>query len=470
MGGQEPGPADRGGGGGHALLRLRRGQGLLGKLIDFVFISADLRAYEETDDNKASVVGRILEHAVDRSEAEAQFTAIDEDAQAAREKVHREVYEPVLAKLSGALSHEVGRFTTGRDVVVTPTAQVPKRARTAFAVSIRDGAALTPVRRQGHGFQRALIIAALRYLSECRRPESGTRSLCLAIEEPELFQHPAQTRVFAQVLRSLVESAEDQTQVMYATHSPVFIDPSDYQQVRRLYRVGGGEHPEVHLRALTEPELRQSLDGHVPERSIARRGTTRYIKDLAEALFADVAVLVEGATDESVLLAFAERQGFSLGAEGICVVNAEGKGNMILCHAILTGFGVACHLVFDADTGPRKMADADTAKKATSIQDNIRKNARILGYLRINAEASPVSVSEATHTLFEDDLDAYLKDDWPSWNARRQELIAQGDGYVDGKHGPTYAEAARTADGEPRLLHALLENVRAMAGRPTPKT
>ncbi|MGV4891365.1 ATP-dependent nuclease [Streptomyces viridosporus] len=440
------------------------GQGLLGRLIDFVFISADLRTYEETDDNKVSVVGRILEHAVDRSEAEAQFTAIDEDAQAARDKVHEEIYGPVLARLSGALSEEVGRFTTGRDVIVTPTAQVPKRTRTAFAVSIRDGAALTPVRRQGHGFQRALIIAALRYLSECRRPESGTRSLCLAIEEPELFQHPAQTRVFAQVLRSLVESAEDQTQVMYATHSPVFIDPSDYQQVRRLYRTTGGDHPEVRLRALTEEQLRKSLDGHVDEKSIARRGATRYVKDLAEALFADVTVLVEGVTDEGVLLAFAERQGFSLGAEGICVMNAEGKDNMILCHAILTGLGVRCHLVFDADTGPKNAQNENKVRQAAGT------NMRILGYLGAPAVPRPTTVSEAEYTVFEDDLETHLRDYWPAWNVRRQELIKQGTGYVDGKHVPTYAEAARTAGGEPAHLHALLENVRAMAGHPMSRT
>lgn len=147
------------------------------------------------------------------------------------------------------------------------------------------------------------------------------------------------------------------------------------------------------------------------------------------------------------------------------MVNAEGKDNLILCHAILTGFGVRCHLVFDADTGPRKVAEADTEKKAASLRNNIGKNTRILGYLGITAEAGPASVSEATHTLFEDDLDTYLKDYWPAWNARRQELIAQGEGYAEGKHGPTYAEAARTADGEPELLHALLENVRALAGR-----
>lgn len=435
------------------------GQGLLGKLIDFVFISADLRAYEETDDTRTSVVGRILEHAVDRSEAETRFTAIEEDAQAAREKVHKEIYEPVLTRLSGALTEEVRRFTVGRDVVVTPTAQVPRPAKTAFAVSIRDGAALTPVRRQGHGFQRALIIAALTHLSECRRPEQGTRSLCLAIEEPELFQHPAQTRVFAQVLRSLVATAEDRTQVMYATHSPVLIDPSDYQQIRRLYRATNGEHPDVNLRTLSEDQLRAALDGYVDGRSIARRGTTRYVKDLAEALFSDVAVLVEGPTDEAVLAAFAGRHGHHLGAEGICVLSTEGKDNLLICHAILTGFGVRCYLVFDADTGPKRAQGGLKPKDAEA-------NMKILGYLGVGGVARPATASEAEYTVFEDDLETCLETQWPAWKARRRELAAQGAGYTEAKHAPTYAEAARTADGEPKVLHALLENVRVLAGRP----
>ncbi|GAB2826627.1 hypothetical protein GCM10027073_64640 [Streptomyces chlorus] len=55
------------------------------------------------------------------------------------------------------------------------------------------------------------------------------------------------------------------------------------------------------------------------------------------------------------------------------------------------------------------------------------------------------------------------------WAARCQELIKQGACYVEGKHVPTYAEAARTAGGEPKPLHALLENVRAMAGQPMPE-
>ncbi|MFJ5309959.1 ATP-dependent nuclease [Streptomyces sp. NPDC088350] len=434
------------------------GQGLLAKLIDFVFISADLRAYEEADDGKATVVGRILEHAVDRSKAEARFTAIEDGAQAAREKVHEEVYGPMLKKLSGSLSDEVAKFTTGRHIVVTPVAQTPKPAKTSFAVTVKDGAAVTSVRRQGHGFQRALIIAALKYLAESRRPEDGTRSLCLAIEEPELFQHPAQTRVFAQVLRGLVASAADRTQVMYATHSPVFIDPRNYQQIRRLGRVGSGDHPDVRVRQLSEHDLVQSLTGRVTEKSIRRHASTRYVKALAEGLFVKAAVVVEGETEENLILGFAERQGVSLGADGIIVINAEGKDNLILCHAILTGFGVGCYVVFDGDAGPETMA-----RDANKAQVACEKNMDILGYLGASVTARPATACEVTHTVFEDDLETYLAKDWQAWNGRRKELIKQTDGYADGKHAPTYGEAARTAGGEPKLLHALLENVMALA-------
>jgi hypothetical protein len=239
--------------------------------------------------------------------------------------------------------------------------------------------------------------------------------------------------------------------------------------------VTGGDHPEVHLRELTEAQLRQSLDGYVEEKSIARRGATRYVKDLAEALFANVTVLVEGVTDEGILLAFAERQGLNLGAEGICVMNAEGKGNMILCHAILTGFGVHCYLVFDADTGPKNQSgpanesQENREKRDTRLRESGGKNKRIFDYLRVLTAAIPSTVSETSYTVFADDFETYLKSDWPAWTARCQELVKQGGGYVQGKHVPTYAEAARTANGEPKVLHSLLENATALARQPMPR-
>lgn len=327
------------------------GQSKLAELIDFVFISADLRAYEEADDRKMSAVGRILDHALDRSEAGQQIGMLEENIQRERLEIHEKVYGPALDDIADALSREVSAFTAGRKVRVTPVAQAPKPARTTFRVSVQDGAAETSVYRQGHGFQRALIIGALKLLAEYRRPDGSSRTLCLAIEEPELFQHPTQARTFADVLRELASSPDGRLQVMYATHNPVFIDPRGFHEIRRLSRDFVDGHPATQARWVTESDLCESLDSYVSERQIRSRAGISCTDTLAEAVFAEVALLTEGDTDGGVIVGCAQRQKINLGTCRVCVVHAGGKGNIILCHAILTALGVPCYVVFDGDEG-----------------------------------------------------------------------------------------------------------------------
>ncbi|MFJ6995282.1 ATP-dependent nuclease [Streptomyces sp. NPDC003090] len=450
------------------------GQSVLAKLIDFVFISADLRAYEETDDRKASAIGRILDHAVDRTQAHEQLGEIEQRAQQQRLDVHATVYGPVLTDLSTALSQEVARFTTGREIVVTPVVHTPRPVKTSFQVSIRDGAAETSVHRQGHGFQRALIIAALKLLAERRRPESGSRTLCLAVEEPELFQHPPQARTFAEVLRDLVTSApEGRTQVMYATHSPVFIDPRNYHEIRRLSRDGTEEHPVTRVRQITERELIGSLPHDlVNEGAIRRKAGIQCAGTLAEAFFARAVVLVEGDTDGAVLTGCAERRRYSLGARGISVISAGGKDNIALCRAILDALEIPTHVVFDGDAGNvernRRRLEAITdpesrrAKEQTyegQRRKDMALNAGLLSYLGASPASFPTTATCATHTVFEDNLEAYLGEHWAAWGARRRELVASGDGFPE-KNAATYREAARTADAEPPyVIEAMLENI-----------
>jgi putative ATP-dependent endonuclease of the OLD family len=274
------------------------GQSKLAELIDFVFVSADLRAYEEADDSRSSALGRILDHAVDRSEAANEIRAAEEGIAHEREEIHKKVYGAVLDSISTALSREVSLLTFGRSVRVLPLVQVPKPVRTVFRVRVQDGAAETSVYRQGHGFQRALIIAALKYLAGRRNPEAGSRTLCLAVEEPELFQHPAQARTFAEVLRGLAASSNGLAQVMYATHSPVFIDHGHYREVRRLSRDFAEGHPTTTVNQVSDLELCEALEPHgVKADSVRRQTGLRCVSTLAEGFFADVAVLVEGDTD-----------------------------------------------------------------------------------------------------------------------------------------------------------------------------
>ncbi|WP_037915886.1 ATP-dependent nuclease [Actinacidiphila yeochonensis] len=455
------------------------GQGKLAQLIDFVFVSADLRAYEEADDQKATVLGRILDHAVDRAEANEQLGEIEESAHLARQEVHAKVYGPALDDISAALSSEVARFTTGRQVVVTPTVHLPKFARTAFQVSIRDGAAETSVNRQGHGFQRALIIAALKYLADRRRPDGGARTLCLAIEEPELFQHPPQARTFASVLRELVStSPAGRTQVMYATHSPVFLDPAGYHQIRRLCRAAGEAHPVTEVRQASQDDLCQALDGLIDASTVKSRTVGRLASSFAEGFFAHAVVLVEGKGDEAVIMGCAERAGINLGAEGISIIEVTGKDNLMISDVLFTALGVPCYVVFDGDVGKQERRSQSAAhlipeqrqEKELEYERDARrtrqKNADLLRYLGETPAGQPPDESTARYTVFEDNLESYLGQYWPAWEAQRRALVSSGEG-ADGKNAATYLEATRTAAADPPfLLYAMLENVRRLVGNP----
>ncbi|UKL06969.1 MULTISPECIES: ATP-dependent nuclease [unclassified Streptomyces] len=454
------------------------GQSKLAELIDFVFVSADLRAYEEADDSKATALGRILEHSVDRTAVNKRLADIDESAHQARQEAQATEYSEPLGRLSAALSQGLAEFTTGRDIVVTPTVQPQRAARTGFQITVRDGAAQTSVHRQGHGFQRALIIAALKYLALQRRPEGGTRTLCLAIEEPELYQHPPQARTFAEVLRALVEeSPAGLTQVMYATHNPVFIEPRSYHEIRRLSCDGAEAHPVTRVWQVSEPELIQVLPAElVSEGAVRRKVGILCAENLAEGFFARAVVLVEGVTDRAVILGCSERQRRNWGAKGISVINAGGKANIALCHAILNAMGVPCYAVFDGDAGKRErslrkiqpgVVGEERTKKERAIDEEYKRdageNANLLGYLGAPSRAPwPTTESTAGHAVFEDHMETFLAESWPAWGSRVAELIDSGEGFP-AKNAATYREAARTAVREPPfILQALLENAAAL--------
>jgi len=450
------------------------GQSKLAELIDFVFIAADLRGYEEAGDGKSTVLGRILDHAIDRTAAGDRLGEIEETAQAERAAAYQEVYEAPLQQISKALSAELHQFTAGRTVQIAPLVQPPKTARTTFEVSIQDGAASTSVARQGHGFQRALIIATLKFLAEQRREGADSRTLCLAVEEPELFQHPPQARTFARVLRTLTDSTGGTTQVMYATHSPVFVEARSYHEIRCLGREFIDGHPSTRVWQVSEAELCEMLGSYVDEDKVKSRAGSVYTNALAEAFFAHAALLVEGTTDAALLEGAAERLGINLGAEGIIAIDANGKGNLLLYRALLRALGVPCYVLFDGDADEQDRQEARyagmtepqrKAKVAAAVEKASRENAQLLSFLGAPPIAWPptASVFKEDHAMFVDDLELFAAGNWPSWTARRQALIDSGDG-IGGKNADTYREAARTAEREPPFeIVTVLEYVRAMA-------
>ncbi|MFJ2770059.1 ATP-dependent nuclease [Streptomyces sp. NPDC087300] len=444
------------------------GKGKLASLFEFILVSADLRALEESTDTRSAIFGRIIERAVDRKVADSELADLDARLNVERARISTKNFAPQLELISKELTKAVEVFSAGRNVAVSPIDAPYKPVKASFKVSIVDGPVETSVERQGHGFQRAMIIAALKLLSDRSGDGSRSNALCLAIEEPELYQHPVQARAFAQVLRTIAEDPGQMAQVAYATHNPIFVDPHHFHEVRRISRISNGNSRRgISIAHVGVADVIESLSGFVPEDRVKKQIGAAILHRLAEALFASAVVLVEGDTDKAVLEGCATRDGSPLAVEGIHVAEAGNKTAIYLSHAILTLLGIPCFVVFDADAGVGFRME-QKGKKDKDIRDAELKeraeNHRLFMYLGRRAVPDlPHTHAESDYAVFADRLEETLRDEWPEWGEKVQALIESDLGYSE-KNSQTYARASFEAAGEaPVVIKQIIENVKLMA-------
>lgn len=391
--------------------------GKMSGLFDFVLVTADLRASEESIDGKSSIIGRILERSVDRTAADKEIAQIVEEARSKQQKVYEETFKSQLDSMTMQLNEVVASYSPGRTIAVAPTEVQLKAPRTTFEVSVLDGTNETAVERQGHGFQRTLLISALQLLAQ-----SGAASaegvICLAIEEPELFQHPIQAQTFAKVLRSLAEDTDKRIQVTYATHSPYFLESRHFDQVRRLTRSPDAT-PVVTVHFATVANVKAKLTGVMNAESVDSKLSGIVANQLGVALFAHRAFIVEGTTEASVFYGIGDRTSMgSLEAAGISIVPAGGKTLIPLAHAILTSIGIPAYALFDADSGFETRARANgklQEKIDEERRSHVANNRATLKYFGRIEEDFPSAIVADGIAIFEDHLESFLSANWSEW-------------------------------------------------------
>jgi predicted ATP-dependent endonuclease of OLD family len=432
--------------------------GKMSGLFDFVLVTADLRASEESTDGKASIIGRILERSVDRAAADEEIAAIVEESRTKQQKVYEEKFKAQLDAMTMQLNQVVTSYSPGRAVTVSPAEVELKAPRTTFDVAVLDGATETAVERQGHGFQRTLLISALQLLAQ-----SGAASaegvICLAIEEPELFQHPIQAQTFAKVLRSLAENASQRIQVTYATHSPYFLEARHFDQIRRLTR-SLDETPVVTVHFTTVDAVRTTLNGTVDADQVGRQLDGIVTNRLSIALFAARVLLVEGDTEAAVLYGIGDRDAVgSLESQGLSIVPVGGKGGLPLAHAILTCLGIPTHVLFDGDSGFEVRARAVGKNQAAMDGERMKfstENRRLLKYFgETEVDFPPQQVGDRVSTL-SDHLETFLGSNWPEWGESCAEIEAAA-GIQLAKNQYAYRTATLEAKGTvPEMLKQIL--------------
>jgi putative ATP-dependent endonuclease of OLD family len=214
---------------------------------------------------------------------------------------------------------------------------------------------ITSIAAKGHGLQRQVIFTILRAYVEFRRAGAEgrpkERSMLLLIEEPELYLHPQAQRALMQLLRS-IGAARDQ--VMYSTHSSLFIDMQNFDEIRLIKRKKLAPGPMTQLTALSAQALVDDLKRRWPDtnptiESIKERYSHVYNPARNEGFFADRIILVEGQTEEYALPLYADALGFDFDKENISIVECGGKGVIDRLYRVFNEFGIPCYIVFDGD-------------------------------------------------------------------------------------------------------------------------
>jgi putative ATP-dependent endonuclease of OLD family len=439
------------------------GKSKLAERFPFVFVPAISDAAGEAIEKRGSLLSRLLTAVAEqRAAANEGLRAIETEARAKYEAAISTSHGPVLEELGRRLSQQIRRYVPSAEIRLEPSAAgfsiEPPR------VDVRGGEEqeLTDLGRQGHGFQRAFVISVLEYLAdaEVTIESSNKPTLFLAIEEPELYQHPPRARHFFSTLATI--SGSMSAQVCYATHSPYFVSPERFDSLRIFRREDGSEGGRC--AAVTAASLAvvnsklPSSETADPRTYLARTLSAQF----REGFFAKCVLLVEGPTDVAIFETAAEILELgSPASEGISIIPVGGKGSQPIALAILGALGIPVFCVFDGDANATNGTACETCGRAKSQRTSAAiANRRILAALEIPEADFPDTTVETAWACFHTEIEDAIEG--------LSTLLAEVKNEMGwkGKSPEVYSEAVRRVGAEalPDEVKQILEHTRALAG------
>lgn len=372
------------------------------------------------------------------------------------------------------VNKNLSKFIPGASIAFSSTAPdwSPKGVP-LVTTKVDMGSYIGDLGNHGHGTQRAVMMAMLQSLAvsfpennqnvslgEDAESLGGTIFLCF--EEPEIYQHPIRARSFARVLSEI--SDQNGIQVSIATHSPFFVRPSQFDNLRRFGLVRG-------ITNVAHSNIKEAAFGAgVKEISFTKDVERKIPTVFSEGFFADGVVLVEGDTDKVFLEAISEKRSFPFDALGVAVIQVGGKNEIRMARSILDSLEIPCYVVFDADFDASKIKYPDDEKRCQKAHESNKKaTEEILAWLCSGGSVygpSEFSFGESTvvgvnFTAWKNDLESELQN-WPSFMA----ALRNAGGTLGSKKAMTYRAGVMGADiaDMPDAFSALVEVISGMSG------
>lgn len=459
-------------------------QGYLGRHARVVSIPAVYNAAEATTEGKGSPISRLLDVVVRSALRDnAEITALRAEMSDRYSKVLDPAKIPELKELEKQLSGRLKEYAPDSSLSLPWAKPEPDLPPPRVEVRLSEDGYESDVDHCGHGVQRALIMSLLQQLALNfqSQADSGAADgdtdgenriqadLILLIEEPELFQHPSRQRHIANVLDRLTSGQVPEAprvQVIYVTHSPLFVGLDRFDSIRVVRKLSSDAGPRctsvkrVTLRRVCE--LLQAAAG--PSGFPYSEGTLRSRLQaimtpwMNEGFFADLVVLVEGEDDRAAILSYASAEGFDCDSQGIAVIPCGGKRSLDRPYIIFRELGILTYLVWDGDQG-----------KAEANPEDNRYLLRLLGH----AEEDWPDVVTPTFACFRVRLENTLREEFGSDNYQRllDEVKAE---YGINKNDDALKrpaillrliEKARSETRQSKTLSGIVEAIRALRGK-----
>ncbi len=403
------------------------GKGYLGKHTTFIRIPAVRDALSDATEARGSSMTQLMDKVVRGTLASrADVMNFEAEVKARYVTLFDSSNLEELQGLESQLAATLGQYAPNAGITLDwSQLDGPQIPMPQAQVKLSEDGYESAVGRAGHGLQRAFILTALQHLvatqvadpSEKASGESGEAtsdagsdalpSLVLAIEEPELYQHPSRQRHMASVLYDLamgsIPGVAKRTQVLYTTHAPLFVGLDRVDQIRLLRKQSHqpARPPITMVHATSLTQVAEELW------SISDRTGVKYTAEtlrprmqvlmtpwMNEGFFADVVVLVEGEGDRSALLAVGELEGHDMESMGICVVPCGGKRSLDRPTVVFRELGIPTYVIWDNDNGTR---DA-----------RAEENRHLLRLVEAEEQDWPAGVWD-THAALDGNLERVLK-------------------------------------------------------------
>jgi predicted ATP-dependent endonuclease of OLD family len=287
--------------------------------------------------------------------------------------------DEVVDKLQTDLNQTLGRYAPGVAVQLTCEDESLEPPVPKATVKLSEDKFASPIDRTGHGLQRAFIISLLEQLQVQQAQEASQASdqtLIIGIEEPEIYQHPNRQRYLYELFEKLTTnhvSGNYGFQIVYSTHSPLFVTIGSLENVRRLYKyqddaskpkVTGVRYKKfadiakIYSQATANQEVENGSD-------FQHKLLTHMTPWMNEGFFAEKVVLVEGHDDYAAVLGTAMAMDARFEEKGISVIPSMGKTKLPRPASVFRGLEISTYVIWDSDKN-QKNAEQRKANEKTN--------------------------------------------------------------------------------------------------------